>query len=90
VPDEVINFKHEYLVTYAHEDATQEDSHGWGVIKVALEDRIKTKADLYSVAAFIGRDRGFTKVGIVKIVETNDADEEIELDLSAMTESTNE
>lgn len=59
-----------YRVTYAHdrEDAKSEtEKHGWGMREVVTDDEVTNADQVIEIARTIGKEEGYTSVGISKI-----------------------
>lgn len=68
-----------YRITYAHENANETDEkkrHGYAMQEVLVDHEITETEDLVEIARSIGKEQGYTSVGIVKVEQKIEDDAE--------------
>lgn len=70
---------HIYRVYYAHENVNEPDEtqkHGYAMQELEVDHEITTEEEVMEIARSIGREHGYTSVGVIKIEQRIESEEE--------------
>lgn len=73
-----------YRVTYAHENKDAADAaerHGFAMQEIQVDHEITKQDEFIEIARQIGREKGYTKVAVVKVEVAVPSEEEEEEDV---------